>query len=72
MSQKIDIEYCGAWGYGGPALRLKKYVQAHFPDKTIDCHSANGATSKIEVGWVKEGNKNLVWSDGKAQTEKAH
>ena len=32
MVRVIDIEYCGGWGYGGPALRLKKVLQEAFPD----------------------------------------
>jgi len=26
MVKSIDIEYCGGWGYGGPANRLKKSI----------------------------------------------
>lgn len=29
---KIDIEYCGACGYGGPANRLKKSILQAFPN----------------------------------------
>ncbi len=29
---KIYIEYCGGWGFGGPALRLKKSIMTAFPD----------------------------------------
>lgn len=44
---KIYIEYCGGWGYGGPALRLKKSLIAAFPNVEIDCQSAQGMTSKV-------------------------
>lgn len=69
MPKIIDIEYCGAWGYGGPALRLKKSLAEAFPEYEINCHSADGVTSKIEVSWIDGGNKAIVWSKGKADTE---
>ena len=72
MGKKIDIEYCGGWGYGGPAMRLKKAIQAAFPDVEIDCHSASGMTSKIEVSWIDGANKQIIWSKGKADTENGH
>ena len=55
MVKTIDIEYCGGWGYGGPANRLKKSIADSFPDVTINCHSAKGMTSKIEVAWIDGG-----------------
>lgn len=72
MSNKIDIEYCGGWGYGGPALKLKKAIAAKFPDVEINNHSAKGTTGKIEVGWIINGQKKIVWSDGRAKTEESH
>ena len=68
MVKTIDIEYCGGWGYGGPANRLKKYIAESFPNATINCHSASGMTSKIEVAWIDGGQKNIIWSKGKADT----
>lgn len=32
MTKTINIEYCGGWGFGGPALRVKKAIQEAFPD----------------------------------------
>ena len=72
MVKFIDIEYCGGWGYGGPALRLKKVLQEAFPDVEINCHSAGGMTRLIEVSWIDGGNKQTVWSKGKADTESNH
>lgn len=72
MVKVIDIEYCGGWGYGGPALRLKKSLQAAFPNHEINTHSAHGLTGKIEVAWIEGGNKKIVWSKGKADTESKH
>lgn len=72
MVKTIDIEYCGAWGYGGPANRLKKSIAEAFPNVNINCHSAKGTTSKIEVAWIDEGQKNIIWSKGKADTENNH
>ena len=69
---KIYIEYCGGWGYGGPALRLKKSLMAAFPNVEIDCESADGTTSKIEVFWIEGVNKKMIWSKGKADTENGH
>lgn len=31
MAKIIDIEYCGGWGYGGVALKLKKAIAIMFP-----------------------------------------
>lgn len=53
-------------------MRLKKAIQAAFPNVEIDCHSANGMTSKIEVSWIDNGNKRIIWSKGKADTESGH
>ena len=72
MPKIIDIEYCGGWGYGGPALRLKKKILESYPDIEINCHSASTMTSKIEVAWIDNGNKNIVWSKGRADTENGH
>ena len=72
MAKEIDIEYCGGWGYGGPANRLKTAIAAKFPDVKINCHSAKGMTSKIEVAWIENGQKTIVWSKGKAETENGH
>ena len=68
MSKVIDIEYCGGWGYGGPALRLKKALAVKFPDVEINNHSAKGLTGKVEVAWIKDGQKQIIWSKGKADT----
>ena len=72
MVKTIDIEYCGGWGYGGPATRLKKAIEAAIPGAPINLHSAKGMTSKIEVAWIDGGNKQIVWSKGKADTENGH
>lgn len=73
MVKHIDIEYCGGWGYGGPANRVKNAIQAAFPDLKIVTHSANGMTSKIDVAWIEDsGNKTLVWTGGKAAAEGGH
>lgn len=71
---KIYIEYCGGWGYGGPALRLKKALLAAFPGVEIECESADETTSRIEVYWIEGANKKMIWSKGKAETdnEKGH
>lgn len=72
MSNKIDIEFCGGWGYGGPANNLKKAIAAKFPGVEINNHSAKGMTSKIEVGWMVNGQKKIIWSEGKQKTEQNH
>lgn len=72
MVKAIDIEYCGGWGYGGPATRLKKSLEAAFPGVEIKMHSADGTTGKIEVAWIDNGKKSIVWSKGKADTENGH
>lgn len=72
MPKVIDIEYCGGWGYGGPASRLKKSLEQAFPGVEINSHSAQGMTSLIEVSWIDNGQKNKVWSKGKTDTESNH
>lgn len=69
---KIYIEYCGGWGFGGPALRLKKSLIQEFTNVDIECQSAYDVTSKIEVYWIEGINKKLIWSKGKADTENNH
>ena len=73
MVKHIDIEYCGAWGYGGPATRLKKEVEAAFAGVQVSCHSAGKSTSVITVSWIDDnGNKKVLWSKGRADTENSH
>ena len=72
MAKVIDIEYCGAWGYGGSALRLKKALAERFPNVEINCHSANGTTGKIEVSWIIDGKKSIIWGKGREDTNAAH
>jgi selT/selW/selH-like putative selenoprotein len=72
MAKILDIEYCGAWGYGPSATQLKKALAAVFPEVEINCHSAGSSTSKIEVAWISEGQKKMVWSDSKKATNDNH
>jgi hypothetical protein len=43
-----------------------------FPNVEIECQSADGTTSKIEVFWIEGANKKMMWSKGKADTENGH
>lgn len=72
MSNKIDIEYCGSWGYGGPANRLKKSILENLPGVEVNCHSAMGKTGTIKVSWSKGGNLSTVWNKGRGETENGH
>lgn len=72
MAKKIDIEYCGGWGWGGTATRLKKALQQAFAGVDIDCHSANGWTGKVVVSWVDGGQKKVVWEGGRDATDGGH
>lgn len=72
MAKKIEIEYCGGWGWGGTATRLKKAVQQAFAGVDIDCHSANGWTGKVVVSWVDGANKKHVWDGGRDATDSGH
>ena len=72
MSNKIDIEYCGSWGYGGPANRLKKSITENLPGVEVNSHSAKGQTGTIKVSWIKNGALQTVWEKGKAATENGH
>lgn len=69
---KIDIEYCGACGYGGPAKRVRDSILKAFPNDKVNSHSANSKTGTIKVSWVKGGNLATVWNKGKAETETGH
>ncbi len=73
MSKRVDIEYCGSWGYGGPANRLKKSIQEANPGVEVNCRSAQGKTGRIDVRFVDEkGVQRPVWSKGKGDTESSH
>jgi hypothetical protein len=73
MSKIIDIEYCGAWGYGGPATRLKDYIKQNYGSEVeVKCHSAGSTTGTIQVSWIKQGALNTVWNKGKLDTTKNH
>ena len=69
---KIIIEYCGGWGYRGPANNLKQSIVQAYPKVDIESVSAGTKTSKIEVFWIDGGKKEVVWSNGRAQTDSAH
>ena len=53
-------------------MRLKNSLAKAFPDAKIATHSAGGKTGKIEVAWIESGQKKIVWSKGKADTENNH
>ena len=72
MSQHIEIEYCGGWGFFNAANKLKKTLARVFPSIYINCYSAPVMTSLISVYWVKNELKTLVWEDGRSQTEFGH
>jgi selT/selW/selH-like putative selenoprotein len=72
MSAKIDIEYCGAWGFGGPANRVKAAIKNAFPDVQIDCHSASGKTGVVKISWIQDGKLETIWNKGKQPTEDGH
>ena len=72
MVKTIDIEYCGGQGYGAPSLRLKKSLQEAFGNIIINCHAASTTTGKIEVAWIDNGQKEIVWSKNKIDTESNH
>ena len=73
MSKQIDIEYCGAWGYGGPATRLKDFISKNYGENVeIKTHSAGATTGTIKVSWIKGGALATVWEKNKAETEAGH
>lgn len=72
MSKVVDIEYCGAWGYGGPATRLKDFIIKNIEGVQVKCHSANGTTGVIQVSWDKNGKLETVWKKGKQETNENH
>jgi hypothetical protein len=43
-----------------------------FPHYEITCERINQITGKIEVYWVKNNEKKLVWSDTKQNTQNNH
>lgn len=53
-------------------MRLKNSLQKALPGVEINSHSANGMTSKIEVAWIENGQKKIIWSKGKQDTEGSH
>jgi selT/selW/selH-like putative selenoprotein len=71
MSKTIEIEFCGENGLGGSALTLKNKILEAFPGVAIERNEASSSTNRIEVYCVG-GNRQLVWSNGKADTDKSH
>ncbi len=69
---KVVIEYCGGWGFRGPANNLKQSIVQAYPNVEIESVSAGQKTSKIEVFWIDGGNKQAVWTNGRAQTDSNH
>ena len=67
----IEIEYCGAWGYGGPATKLKDRLAKDL-GIPVNAHSASGTTGVIEVTVCKGGAKEVVWKKGKPETIAGH
>ena len=62
MSKKIDIEYCGSWGYEGYGIRLKNYIINNYGEGLqVVAHYAQEVTGTIKVSWVKEGQLITVW-----------
>lgn len=43
-----------------------------FPKIEINCHSADSQTSKIEVSWMIDDKKVMVWSEGRGKTNESH
>ncbi len=72
MSKSIDIEYCGSWGYGGPATQLKNSIAQSIPNAQISVHSAGAKTGTIKVSVVEAGNRNVVWNKGRGETVSGH
>ena len=73
MPKQIDIEFCGSWGYGGPARELKTYLTNNYGEELeINCHSASGKTGTIKVSWIKNGALQTVWEKGRADTMNGH
>ena len=52
MSKRVDIEYCGSWGFGGPANELKKSIKAAYQGVEVNCRSASGKTGVIKVNLI--------------------
>ncbi len=53
-------------------MRLKKSLQDAFGNIAINCHAASTTTGKIEVAWIEDGQKQIVWSKNKIDTENKH
>lgn len=41
----------------------------NFSKVKIQCRPAKGLTKKIKISWIKEGKQELIWSNGRADTE---
>ena len=72
MSKKIEIEYCEQSGLGGPALDLRKSIRSAFPGVEVEPKAVNSGSNRIEVAWNNSGNRNIVWSNNKTDTEGSH
>ena len=72
QANSIRIEYCSTCGLGGPANRLKSSIISAFPNVSVSAKSADSKTGDIKVGWVKNGQMNVIWKKGKSDTENGH
>jgi len=50
------------------AGRVKIMLEDNFPQAKMEYRSARGVTGTIEVSWIKEGKKEVVWSAGRYDT----
>ena len=61
MPKNIQIEFCSGWGYALAAGKLKNLLHQEFPSTSINFKPAKGKTGKIEVSWIKDNKKDIVW-----------
>lgn len=71
MNKKIEVEYCGSWGFRGPASRLKNILQQAFPGSNVGLIEAASSTSRIDVKVVDGDKQSIVWSGNRAEATKS-
>lgn len=71
-NKKVAIEYCNSWGFRGPAGKLQQVLQQAFPQSKIEVKPAANKTNRIDVKLIDGEKTEVVWSDGKKNTESNH
>ena len=70
MSKYIEVEYYADWAFATRAIRIGNILEENFSQLSISYKSSEDLYNKIEVSWIKDGVKEVVWSGGRQEATK--